>query len=166
MVAAPVSYQVDGEQYVSVNVGWGGAFALVFGEYVQNDSLPNVIRILTFKLGGSAKLPKVDWQRPRPFVTVSTDASSETLTEGYRLYQELCMGCHGLNAVSGKLIPDLRRSPMISNQGAFAAVVLKGALSNRGMPNFQPYLNETQAEAIRAYLIQQAERGRKLQAGE
>ena len=147
-------------------MGWGGAFALVFGEYVQNDSLPNVSRILTFKLGGKAKLPEVSWQRPRPFVKDSTSANKETLTEGYRLYQELCMGCHGLNAVSGRLIPDLRRSPMISNQSAFAAVVLKGALSTRGMPNFQPYLDQRQAEAVRAYLIQQAERGRKLQAAE
>lgn len=166
VVAAPVSYQVDDEQYVSVNVGWGGAFALVFGEYVQNDSLPNVSRILTFKLGGTAKLPEVEWQRPRPFVSVSTDADRETLTEGYRLYQELCMGCHGLNAVSGMLIPDLRRSPMITNADAFASVVLEGALSNRGMPNFKPYLSKTETEAIRAYLIQQAERGRKLQAAE
>jgi len=51
IVAPAMTYEVDGEQYVSVAVGWGGAFALVFGEFVQAESLPNVSRVLTFKLG-------------------------------------------------------------------------------------------------------------------
>ena len=48
VVAAPMSYSIDGEQYISVNVGWGGAYALVFGEYVRAESMPNVSRVLTF----------------------------------------------------------------------------------------------------------------------
>ncbi|MCP4828092.1 MAG: PQQ-binding-like beta-propeller repeat protein, partial [Proteobacteria bacterium] len=62
VVAAPVTYAIDGEQYVSINVGWGGAFALVFGEFVQAESLPNVSRVLTFKLGAKGALPPVEWQ--------------------------------------------------------------------------------------------------------
>lgn len=55
-------YEVDGEQYVSIQAGWGDAFALVFGEFVQAESLPNVSRVLTFKLGAEKQLPAVDWR--------------------------------------------------------------------------------------------------------
>ena len=58
VVAPAMTYEIDGEQYVSVNVGWGGAFALVFGEFVQAESVPNVSRILTFKLGADGELPE------------------------------------------------------------------------------------------------------------
>jgi len=60
IVAPATTYELDGEQYVSVNVGWGGAYALVFGEYVQAESMPNVSRVLTFKLGADGSLPAID----------------------------------------------------------------------------------------------------------
>ena len=63
VVAPPMTYELDGEQYVSVNVGWGGAFALVFGEFVQAASVPNVARVLTFKLGADGQLPEPPWKR-------------------------------------------------------------------------------------------------------
>ena len=73
------------------------------------------------------------------------------------------MGCHGLNAVSGLLIPDLRGSGFIHTADAWKSVVLEGALAERGMADFSFVLNEEQAEAIRAYIIQQAWRAKNLQ---
>ncbi len=163
IVAAPISYEVDGEQYISVSVGWGGAFAMVFGEYVQAESLPNVSRVLTFKLGAGNQLPPVDWKRTVVFSPPELTADEQELVQGFRLYQDTCMGCHGLNAVSGLLLPDLRGSGFLHDSAAWRAVVVEGRLKERGMPQMDYLLNDSQAELIRQYVIQQAWRGKKLQ---
>jgi PQQ-dependent dehydrogenase (methanol/ethanol family) len=164
IVAPPISFELDGEQYISVNVGWGGAFALVFGEYVQAESLPNVSRVLTFKLGAKEILPEVDWQRNVVFNPPPRTASAEIEREGFALFQDLCMGCHGLNAVSGLLIPDLRGSAYLHTAEGWNSVVREGALAPAGMADFSSWLNEKESEAIRAYVIQQAWRGKELLA--
>ena len=162
VVAPPITYSIDGEQYVSVNVGWGGAYALVFGEYVQAESLPNISRVLTFKLGADGALPAVDWKPVVEFNPPEQTASAETLTAGLVAYQDTCLGCHGLNAVSGLLIPDLRASALLHSAEAWDSVVLDGARAALGMPKFGEYLDETESQAIRAYVIQQAWRGLNL----
>ena len=163
VVAPAMTFELDGEQYVSINVGWGGAYALVFGEYVQPESMPNISRVLTFKLGAAGSLPEVDWQPVVAFNPPQLDASPETLTEGLNLYQEICLGCHGLNAVSGLLIPDLRGSALIHDQAAWDDVLLGGSLRAKGMASFADELDAEQSAALRAYVIQQAIRGKQLQ---
>ena len=163
VVAPPIAYEIDGEQYISVNVGWGGAFALVFGEYVQAESLPNVSRVLTFKLGAKATLPAVPWKPTVIFNPPQITASSETIALGFATYQDICMGCHGLNAVSGLLIPDLRGSAYLWDEKAWEAVVRGGQLKDRGMASFAGNISARQSEAVRAYVIQQSHRGQALQ---
>jgi mono/diheme cytochrome c family protein len=157
-----MTYELDGEQYITVNAGWGGAFALVFGEYVQAESLPNVSRVLTFKLGANKTLPPVEWKPSVTFDPPPQTADATTLRKGFAQYQDNCMGCHGLNAVSGLLIPDLRGSGYLHDAKAWRSVVLGGALAERGMPSLAESLTEDQAEAVRAYVIQQAHRGAAL----
>ena len=163
VVAPPITYSIDGEQYVSVNVGWGGAFALVFGEYVQTESLPNISRVLTFKLGATGTLPEVDWKPVVEFNPPKLTASEESVHAGFVKYQDTCLGCHGLNAVSGLLVPDLRASALLHDGDAWDSVVLDGARVANGMPPFGEFLDETESQAIRAYVIQQAWRGLNLQ---
>ncbi len=162
VVAPPMTYEVDDEQYISVNVGWGGAFALVFGEYVQSESLPNVSRILTFKLGADDALPDVEWRPTVVFNPPPMNADDATLEVGHRKYQDMCMGCHGLNAVSGLLIPDLRGTAYLWDKQGWSDIVHDGARANKGMPNFGEHLSEEEVQAIRSYVIQQAHRGKAL----
>lgn len=162
IVAPPITYELDGEQYISVNVGWGGTYALVFGEYVRDESLPNISRILTFKLGSKSSLPPADWKPMVTFNPPEQTGSAESIREGFALYQDLCMGCHGLNAVSGRLIPDLRGSAYLHLDKQWKDIVLNGMLQKRGMPAFKPYLSTEQAMAVRDYVIQQAWRGKSI----
>jgi PQQ-dependent dehydrogenase (methanol/ethanol family) len=164
VVAPSMTYEIDGEQYLSVNVGWGGAFALVFGEFVQTESLPNVSRVLTFKLGSTGSLPEADWRPAVSFDPPQQTANAETIHRGHRIFQDTCMGCHGLNAVSGLLIPDLRGSALLHDQMGWDSVVLKGSLRNKGMAAFGDILDEQESVALRAYVIEQAIRGQRLQA--
>jgi mono/diheme cytochrome c family protein len=73
------------------------------------------------------------------------------------------MGCHGLNAVSGLLIPDLRGSGYLWDEKAWESVVRGGQLKERGMASFADNISAQQSQAVRAYVIQQAQRGQALQ---
>ena len=57
VVAPPITYTVDGEQYVAVLAGWGGAYALsVDGQLIAKDKpVRNVSRMLVFKLGAKGQ---------------------------------------------------------------------------------------------------------------
>ena len=162
VVAPAMTYEIDGEQYISVNAGWGGAYALVFGEFVQAESMPNVSRVLTFKLGADGKLPPVNWRPTVAFNPPQRTAEADVEEKGFALYQDICMGCHGLNAVSGLLVPDLRGSGWLHDADGWDKVVREGLLANNGMASFADYLDREQSEAIRAYIIREAWRGKAL----
>jgi quinohemoprotein ethanol dehydrogenase len=151
IVAAPVSYAVKGRQYVSIVVGWGGGYALVGGPGVNRS------RVLTFALNGNARLPAiktVNATQPKPPEFPLPVAA--TISLGKSLYSHYCFACHGSDAVSGGVLPDLRRSAMVFNQSLFNSVVREGALTPRGMVSFAADLSPEQTEAIRAYVIQRA----------
>ena len=73
------------------------------------------------------------------------------------------MGCHGLNAVSGLIIPDLRGSAYLWDDKGWDEVVLGGKLRDKGMASFDNNLDADESRAIRAYVIQQAQRAKDLQ---
>ena len=54
VVAAPATYMVDGVQYLSIAVGWGG----VFGIWDRVTELRTPGTVYTFAIGGKAKLPE------------------------------------------------------------------------------------------------------------
>src|SRR5690606_16790048 len=43
VVAAPISYELDGEQYLAVVVGWGGALGLAAGPLARDAHVPSNI---------------------------------------------------------------------------------------------------------------------------
>src|SRR5262252_7010719 len=58
VIAGPISYSTNGEQYVAILVGWGGVLPLAAGEIgLQRPRMANVPRMLAFKLGGKTVLP-------------------------------------------------------------------------------------------------------------
>jgi len=152
VVAAPVTYQVDGEQYVTVNAGWGGAFALAAGDAAAAAGVTeNRGRVLTFKLGGTAQLPEQKFQEAElAAIPEELDAAQVALGQG--LFARWCSVCHGAGAESGGVLPDLRKSrPEVYED--FGLVVLRGVYQSRGMPSFDRYLDGDDVEAIRQYLL-------------
>ncbi len=156
VVAAPITYSIDGEQYVSVMAGWGGVFALYGGDAAASNHVRSIDgRLLTFKLGGTATLPP---RAPEPArvqaFTAPPIATAQTVSEGELLFARNCMACHGAGAVGGGVIPDLRHiSPEVAS--GFKAIVRDGTLRTRGMPAFAR-LSETDLDAILAYLQKRA----------
>lgn len=156
VVAPPISYAVDGEQYITVSAGWGGIFPLISGVLAWDaaDGQPiNRSRLLTFKLGGSAELPPASEQlRDMPDLT-AIDLDPEVVKLGFGVYERFCAGCHGGGAIGGGVVPDLRYSGFIQEAAAFKSAVLDGLLEAGGMVGFGSEISEEEAEAIRAYLI-------------
>lgn len=155
--AAPISYAVDGEQYVAVVAGWGGSLGLFEGDPGPSDTQEAVGRILTYKLGeAAATLPPVKVVARRVPDIADTNASPDTIRQGEILYLERCSWCHGYGVVGSGSFPDLRyASPETHN--AWNAILLEGAYLPRGMPSFAGVLSAEEAQAIRAYVVRQAQ---------
>lgn len=156
VIAPPVSYMVDGEQYVTVVAGWGGAFALAAGGPAEKVKQKSRGRILTFKLGGQLKLPPVKASAPIP-KPPPLDASPEEIAQGKAVYHVYCSVCHGPGVKGGGVIPDLRH--MVEGKHlVFEDIVLGGILRDRGMVSFADVLTKDDSKAIQAYVISEAHR--------
>ncbi len=153
IAAGPMSYTVNGEQYIAILAGWGGVLPLAAGEAaLQSPRLNNVPRMLAFKLGGKASLPPASEVKPRALTPPPATASAATVKKGEEMYQRYCGGCHGDVAVSGGVLPDLRYSPALASEQWFS-IVRYGMLAPYGMVGFSKELSMQDAEAIRAYVI-------------
>lgn len=161
IVAPPITYSIDGEQYVAVLAGWGGVGALGLPFASPTDSsgkLPANGRLLVFKLNGRARLPvtPVSRQAPLDLDHVTVDAANEP--RGRRLYATYCVACHGPEAMGNGVLPDLRYSTAITNESAWRAIVHDGALASRGMVGFSRVVDEAGVEALRAFIVAEARR--------
>jgi quinohemoprotein ethanol dehydrogenase len=155
VIAAPITFQRNGEQYIAVMAGWGGTFALVPGAMsFKSGNERNTSRLLVFKLGGRVELPAAPLAAS-VFDPPSQSADTATLAHGRQVYGEYCSQCHGIGAVSGGVTPDLRRSAYLKND-TFFDIVLGGLLQDAGMASFAVSIDRKDAEAIRAYLVSQA----------
>lgn len=157
IVAAPITYSIDGEQYVAVAAGWGGAYALIAGGVLPSGSRPDGGRLMVFKLGGTEELPEITEQAIRDTTPPAPiDVSKEVIALGDYTYVHNCSVCHGEQALSYGSIPSLRLSNITKSSETWRTVVLNGALSGYGMPNFDGILDEDEVEAVRAYVIDAA----------
>ncbi len=156
IVAPPITYSIDGEQYVAIPVGYGGNLTLNVGEVIRNTVPPRVNRIVVFKLGGKAVLPKVEVAKDELPPAPPGTASAEVVAAGHRQYHISCWMCHGDSAVNHGGVPDLRKSGVIGDKDTFRAIVLEGALEPAGMPSFAKELTSEQVEAVRAYVVKRA----------
>ncbi len=167
VVAPPVTYTVNGEQYVAVLAGWGGAYALsVDGDLIKRKApVRNVSRLLVFKIGGTAKLPAPPALAELPLDPPPSTAKPELIAVGQAKYGRYCAVCHAPGAVGSTVLPDLRRAGSLESASAWNAVVEGGILKDSGMASFKGSLSKDEIEAIRAYVISRANEDKVLEAG-
>jgi quinohemoprotein ethanol dehydrogenase len=147
-VAGPVTYSVDGEQYIAVSAGWAGSLVIIGGGLTAIHDAPS--RLLVFKLGGTTPLPLPAPRRiPAP---PAQTASAATIGQGEAAYNKTCRICHGGNLVSSGMIPDLRFMTAQTHQ-QFESIVLGGARADRGMASFADTVGVGDVQAIHAYII-------------
>ena len=155
--APPITYSINGKQYISILVGFGGGFAGIgdaaalgwaYGVHTR--------RVVTFSLDGKTALP----QQPskffaQPIVDKNFQVVDSLANKGAMNYGIYCRTCHGGEVVARGMAPDLRASQVPLNADAFSAVVHDGGRVDKGMPVF-PSLSNDDMLAIRHYIRQTA----------
>jgi quinohemoprotein ethanol dehydrogenase len=153
VMAGPVSYAINGEQYVAVLAGWGGVFPLATGEVsFKSGRVRNISRMLVFKLGGTANLPQLESTAEQTLQSLPSQGGAVAVHKGEQLFQRYCAACHGDVAVSGGVLPDLRYSSTLETDEWYSDV-LGGLLQSDGMASFAKELSHEDAAAIRAYVV-------------
>ena len=153
--SGPGTYEIDGEQYITITTGWGSAYGLVVGLDLDN-AAPTLGKVVTFKLGGTGTIPEPDAvaiERKPAAELFGTPAMLET---GRIAYHRNCQVCHGSLAISSGILPDLRWSAITGNAEAWNSVLIEGTLASNGMVSFAEYLSAEDAEAVRAYVTKRA----------
>jgi alcohol dehydrogenase (cytochrome c)/quinohemoprotein ethanol dehydrogenase len=157
IVAPPISYESNGTQYVAISVG---------GNQAAGYYAPNYSRLLVFALGARATLPPVQAYTPPPLSPPAEAQPAELVSAGRQGYSQYCAACHGENGQTrGATFPDLTRSPLLHVQEGFDQVVLQGARAERGMVSFAATLKPADTVALRAFLIDRAQRLQKTGVG-
>jgi quinohemoprotein ethanol dehydrogenase len=153
ILAAPMTYRLNGVQYVAVMAAWGGGGYPYVPRYSAAYKRGNTGRILVFKLGGGAvpippELPPLE-VAPRP-PAQQAGVTPAVLEQGRILFFHDCVLCHSNQHRS--ITPDLRRMRPGTHE-VFDKIVLDGALLANGMPRWDDELSPADAAAIHAYLI-------------
>ena len=151
VIAAPVTYLIDGKQYVSIAVGWGGnpGHRVRFTE----ENYPGTI--FTFAMDAKETYSGFYKSTPKKLVQLPVSASSEEIKIGEQLYNFNCRACHGWKGDNGGSIPNLT----YSSEGTFGImedIVLKGMFARKGMPNFSDRLNQKEVNNIKNYILHSA----------
>src|SRR2546427_7605838 len=169
----PVTFSVNGEQYVITSVGWGSGSRLFAPARTMAtpESKRGPVRLYAFKLGGSVPFPYPHIEVPPVPKPPESKASLDTIRKGEKLYVSFyCEGCHspsidGSGAwVEDGAIPDLRYAPPQVHKDWYQ-IVMGGTHCDKGMPGLAnppkfafPNAHSTVADedAIHAYVIDQA----------
>ncbi|MEX1196595.1 MAG: PQQ-dependent dehydrogenase, methanol/ethanol family [Pseudohongiellaceae bacterium] len=156
ILGGPVTYELDGEQYVLALAGQGGAIPLSMGLLSGNFPRQRNGKLMAFRLGADGTLPEVTMSAPTPLDVSSAEESEGDPAYGATVYGAYCSVCHGPSALSAGPIPDLRYSATLLDSDVFSAIVLDGVLADRGMVGFSEDIGEEEAESIRAWLLTRA----------
>jgi quinohemoprotein ethanol dehydrogenase len=158
--APPMTYSVNGTQYVSLLVGWGGASVSLGGGSAMAQygwSYRGQLRqLLTFAIGGKKPIPEVGEPIvPKPLMPADYVPDDKLIEHGMHIYKSTCVWCHGAGGVSGGYAPDLRASEAFLHNDTLRGIVHDGALTGNGMPQFEEFTDED-LKALQQYIRSQA----------
>lgn len=154
IIAAPVTYLVDGRQYVTVVAGWGGSYGLYSPPAGDAANYEQIGRIYTFALGASKPLPSFA-AIPKKTPTgpaIAIHLTPAKVARGEQLFGLHCALCHG----QGGVIPDLRFSTREIHL-IFDSIVRGGLYAAaKGMPSFREKLTKEEVESIQAFVVSES----------
>ena len=148
VIAPPITYMVDGKQYLTIAVGWGGSLGLG-RKFTSNVHLGT---IYTWEIGGRAEAPKKMDGAGSQLTLLEDNITPLAVGRGFNVYVKNCIQCHGEEAgAGGGALPDLTRS----TDGVFKnhkEIILNGALVANGMPSFKDRLTEEDIAHLQSFL--------------
>jgi len=155
VMAAPVTYRIDGVQYVAVAAGWGGSFPMAGGPAARLGGVWGGGRMLVYALDAQGTPPPKALP-PAPTghapAQPATPPPAALLERGLFLFNEHCMACHGPKAISGGSIVDLRDASA-ETLAQLDSILLHGTREPLGMPSFAERLSAEDVPPLAAYLL-------------
>lgn len=151
IVAPPITYMVDGVQYVTLIAGWGGGMA-IWAKYTDQI---NPGGIYTFAIGGKEAPPEFPHKEPRELIDLKFTASEAQINKGRILFDRYCGKCHGGDGA----IPNLTYSRAEIFE-IFDQIVGDGAFLGKGMPSFQGRLSDEDILNIKNYILSDSKNNR------
>lgn len=149
IIAPPITYLVDGIQYLTIAVGWGG----VYGIYQQPRTKQiNPGTVYTFALGKTGTIPDFPETPVRTLIDLPFTASDDDIAHGGKLYRDYCAKCH-----VGGIMPDLKTATSETFE-IFHVIVGQGAYLGKGMPNFGDRFSDQDILDVKHYLLSEAKR--------
>jgi quinohemoprotein ethanol dehydrogenase len=156
IMAAPMTYSINGEQYIAVMAGFGGN-DLAFGpkdERAVFRKYQNYGRILAFKLNGEKTPLPPAVQNIKVPMPPKLNLDQSLISKGKSIFNNYCINCHqaGYDDNWYSQYPNLAsmRESIYMN---LKEIVLKGAYSQFGMSSFADVLDENDVEALKHFLI-------------
>lgn len=157
VMAGAATYRVGDTQYVAILAGRGGALPLSIGYAIgKARDVPNVPRLIVFKLGGNVALPATKQQDAAPVPLPAATGTPAQVAQGRAIFGRYCQVCHGASAAGGGVLPNLQRSATLGSAEAWQSILIDGALKDRGMVSFARVLTPEQAQMVRLYVIDEA----------
>lgn len=155
IMAAPMSYEIDGEQYLAVPAGFGGAMNAVFLDGWAAQKRENNPRLLVFKLGATGKpgLPPLLAKTPVIPAPAKYRGTAAQVARGGELFAKNCMRCHGSGPDLPSGYPNLYKMTPETHD-AFQQIVRGGSFAYAGMASFADVLSEGDTRDIHAFLAQ------------
>lgn len=151
VIASPITYMIDGKQYVSIAVGWGGVIGL-WTKYTK-ENYPGTI--FTFALDAKETYSGFYETKPKELIKLDFSATKDEIKNGQILFEKYCGVCHGWMGANGGAIPNLA----YSSEGTFAIfedIVLRKTFLKMGMPDFSDRLDQKEVNNIRNYILHSA----------
>ena len=144
IVAAPATYMVDGVQYVSIAVGWGGVFGLRSAPTTRKDPA----RSSPSRSAARRRCRNSRSSRSRRLISgikYDKDASSPAI------YVSDCAQCHGVpgvaRAATSPISATSRRDDRQSRK-----IRVQGTVRDQGMPDFTGKLKEEDIPKLQAFI--------------
>lgn len=142
--APSVTYEIDGEQYLSIFAAGNSLAGSVHGD-----------KVYTFKLNGTWDGTPIDasqdsgGEQVESEQTDTTGSTSDPYELGLSVYQSNCLSCHGNMGANGHNGPNLQQSVFSENYSNVVEQVKNGDTT---MPAFGTILSEEEIEAVARYV--------------
>jgi len=150
--AAPMTYVLDGKQYIAFLAGYGGPQGGFFPPGSAPSKYENFERLIVLTLDGHpVPLPPAVRPATQESLPQAIAATPAHVARGQELFQQMCSRCHAVGGASGNY-PDLwNMSP--GTIAAFNDIVGNGAFNYAGMGNYSNVLSEQDIAAIKAFIV-------------
>ncbi|MFJ8066279.1 PQQ-binding-like beta-propeller repeat protein [Psychrobacillus sp. NPDC096426] len=143
--APSVTYEIDGEQYISIYAAGNALAGSKHGD-----------KIYTFKLGGTLPAGQVIDASVKDKVNENTTdepTEGETVSSvdaGLAIYKNSCIACHGDQGANGHNGPNLQISKVAESKEEVIERLINGGAS---MPSFKDTLTQEEIEAVANYIV-------------